>query len=580
MRSALPAAAHVRLEGVRAKALETARDRLMVVGLLFTLAFVVVAGQLVAVTTGGVPAVPVAFAPAQWQVARGAITDRNGVLLATSLPTAALYADPSEVLDPEGAADRLVEVLPDLDRDDVFRKLTRGGRFVWLRRALTPSEHHTVNALGLPGIHFRMVERRVYPQGVVGAHVVGFTDVDNRGLAGIEQSFDAGLADGESVQLSIDVRVQHILREEMLTAMRTFRGIGAAAVVLDVTTGELLAMVSLPDFDPNDPTIAGPVGSFNRVTQGVYEMGSTMKVLTSAMALDSGATSLNGGYDASRPLQVAGFRIRDFHAQNRWLSVPEVMLHSSNIGAAQMAIAVGGERQRQYLDAMGLLQRSPVELPGVEQPLFPRPWRDINTMTIGFGHGIAVTPLHLASAVAAVTNGGEYRPATIIRQDGPPRAGRRIISEATSHEVRALMRLIVLNGTGRNADAAGLRIGGKTGTAEKSERGRYQRKALLSSFIGVFPIDQPRFLILAMVDEPQGTAETQYYATGGWVAAPAFARIAARIAPVLGVEPVVEDIIAADAAAGNPALRWQKTPINVSLRQAFDDVQGRRFAAE
>ena len=580
MRSALPAAAHVRLEGVRAKALETARDRLMVVGLLFTLAFVVVAGQLVAVTTGGVPAVPVAFAPAQWQVARGAITDRNGVLLATSLPTAALYADPSEVLDPEGAADRLVEVLPDLDRDDVFRKLTRGGRFVWLRRALTPSEHHTVNALGLPGIHFRMVERRVYPQGVVGAHVVGFTDVDNRGLAGIEQSFDAGLADGESVQLSIDVRVQHILREEMLTAMRTFRGIGAAAVVLDVTTGELLAMVSLPDFDPNDPTIAGPVGSFNRVTQGVYEMGSTMKVLTSAMALDSGATSLKGGYDASRPLQVAGFRIRDFHAQNRWLSVPEVMLHSSNIGAAQMAIAVGGERQRQYLDAMGLLKRSPVELPGVEQPLFPRPWRDINTMTIGFGHGIAVTPLHLASAVAAVTNGGEYRPATIIRQDGPPRPGRRIISEATSSEVRALMRLIVLNGTGRNADAAGLRIGGKTGTAEKSERGRYQRKALLSSFIGVFPIDQPRFLILAMVDEPQGTAETQYYATGGWVAAPAFARIAARMAPVLGIEPVVEDIIAAEAAVRNPALRWQKTPINVSLRQAFDDVQGRRFAAE
>ena len=393
------------------------------------------------------------------------------------------------------------------------------------------------------------------------------------------------------------MRVQNILRQELMTAIEEFRAIGAAGLVLDARTGELLAMVSLPDFNPNNPGLASADSRFNRVTQGVYEMGSTFKLFTAAMALDSGTTTLNGGYDASKPIRVARHTIRDYRAKNRWLSVPEILVHSSNIGAAEMALDVGGQLQRIYLEQLGLLEPATIELPEVGVPLVPSPtqWRDVHTMTIGFGHGISVSPLQLASGVAAVVNTGVFRRPTVIRREGPDESGsdergpgedgaeeaepdgdgRRVISPETSRTMCALMRLIVLSGTGRNADVPGLRIGGKTGTAEKIVGGRYSRNARISSFIGAFPIDAPRYVVLAMIDEPQGNASTHFYATGGWVAAPVIRSVSQRIAPLLGVEPKPLD-------GDDEAPQNVKDPgmlLAVAMKQAMADAWGRRLAS-
>ena len=574
----LPTVHSVRLDGARAAVLETARDRLLILGLVFVAAFLGVAARLVEVTSSPVAVATRSAPPAAWNTARADIVDRNGVLLATSLPTASLFADPREVLDPTETADRLATALPGLDSDALRKRLEGGGRFTWVRRHLTPAEQYAVNRLGLPGVFFRAEEERVYPQGRLAAHVLGFTDPDMVGLAGVERRFETELASGQTLRLTIDARVQSILRNELAAGVEHFGAAGAAGLVLDVNTGEVLAMASLPDFDPN--TLPRPSGDtlFNRVTKGVYEMGSVFKLLTAAMALDSGITTIDSGYDASRPLRVARFTIRDFHAKKRWLSVPEILIYSSNIGAAQMARDVGGPLQRARLAELGMLAPSPVELPEVGRPLFPDPWREINTLTIGFGHGIAVSPLQLGTAIAAVYNGGYFRPATLVRTADSRPAGYQVFTEKTSQQMRAMMRLVVVRGSGRKADVPGLRMGGKTGTAEKNLNGHYRRKALLSSFVGVFPMDRPRYLVLVSLDEPKGRPDTHNYATAGWVAAPAVGRIAERIAPILGVEPALDDIQMAEAEDGSAPHR--KTPIQIAVRQALIDVQGVRFALE
>lgn len=569
-------------EAVRARAIEGARDRLLVVGLLFAVAFLIVTGRLVELSAGGIDPVQKMAAHDAWAVKRADIVDRNGVVLATSLPTASLYADPQEVLDPEDAAAKLHAIFPDLDEDLLLSRLQQNNRFVWIRRNLPPREQYAVNRLGLPGLNFREEERRVYPQGSAAAHVLGFADIDGRGLAGAERAFDERLNDGQPVQLSLDLRIQHILRDELAAAVREFDGVGGAGVVLDVDNGELLAMVSLPDFDPTNPAAADDDSRFNRVTQGVYEMGSTFKLFTAAMALDSGTTTLNGGYDASHPIRVARYTIRDYHAENRWLSVPEILVHSSNIGAAEMALDVGSPLQRIYLDRFGLLSPAAVELPEVGAPLAPPSdhWRDINTMTIGFGHGISVSPLQLATGVAAVVGGGEFRDPTVVRRDGVLPPAHRVISQETSKTMCALMRLIVLVGTGRNADVPGLRIGGKTGTAEKVVSGRYKRNARLSSFIGAFPIEKPRYIVLAMVDEPKGNARTHYYATGGWVAAPVVAKVAKRIAPLLGIKPVYPE--ADDGTKLAKATRdrqHKRQALFIAMKRAIADARGPTFVS-
>ncbi len=523
-------------------ALETGRTRLWVTAIVFALSFLIVAGRLIDLTvfTDGALSAAARSGPAPAAVAsRADIVDRNGVILATSLPTASLYADPGDVPDPEQTVTRLAAVLPGLDRRRALARLRSSASFVWLHRNLTPKQQHAVNRLGLPGLQFKRSERRTYPHGRAAAHVLGLTDVDGRGIAGVERFFDRMLTGGGApVRLSIDLRVQSLLHRELAAAVDATSAGGAAGVVLDARTGEVLAMASLPDFDPNRPAETPPASRFNRATKGVYEMGSTFKLFTTAMALDSGTVSLTDGYDARQPIRVSRFTIADFHAKKRWLSVPEILVHSSNIGAAKMALDVGAETQQDYLRRLGLMSAAHVELPEVAAPLTPSRWREVNTMTVAFGHGIAVTPLQVAAATASVVNGGVHRPATIIRQpDGVVPAGVQVLTADTSRTMRGLMRLVVTHGTGRNADVAGYRVGGKTGTAEKQVGGGYSGDALVSSFVGAFPIEAPRYVVLVVLDEPTGTEETGGRATGGWVAAPVVGRIVSRLGPLVGLAP-------------------------------------------
>ncbi|NQW12044.1 MAG: penicillin-binding protein 2 [Alphaproteobacteria bacterium] len=532
----------VHLEGVAKQALETGRNRLLLAGCLVALAFVAVGARVIELSAfrdHNEPTTSNTTADAALQTGRADIVDRNGLLLATSLRTPSLYADPTEVLDAEEAAATLAQVLTGLAPAEIVANLRAKRRFVWLKRSLTPREQHAVNRLGIPGLYFMDEWKRVYPQGALTAHAVGFTDADDRGIAGIEKSFDDALRGGqEPLRLALDLRVQHIVRDEVARQIEAFEAIGGTGVVLDVRTGETVAMVSLPDFDPNVAGRMEPDARFNRATLGVYEMGSTFKIFNTAMALDAGTTTLRDGYDATDPIRVARFTINDFHAKRRWLSVPEIFMYSSNIGSVKMAMDVGTERQRAFMGKIGFLTLTALELPELGQPMVPSPWRPINTMTIAFGHGLAISPMHLASGVATVVNGGIRRPVTLLAADVPA-AGARVLKASTSKDMRRLMRLVVENGTGRKASAEGYLVGGKTGTAEKSGgRGGYKRKALLSSFVAAFPMHAPRYVVLVMVDEPKGQKHSQGYATGGWVAAPAVKRIVERAAPLLGVAPV------------------------------------------
>jgi cell division protein FtsI (penicillin-binding protein 3) len=532
-----------RLEGATKQAIETGRTRLLVAGAIFALAFSTISVRLADITVlqqGHEPRVAQAARDTNVSTMRADIVDRNGELLATSLQTASLYANPKQVFNAREAAAKLVTVLPELSQAEVQAKLASNRSFVWIHRHLTPRQQYDVNKLGIPGVYFQRDERRVYPQGPLAAHVVGFTNIDGDGLAGIEKSFDEVLkGGGRPLALSLDIRVQHVLRQELINAVKKFTAIGAAGIVLDVHTGEVIAMVSLPDFDPHNPSGLDPQTLFNRATLGVYEQGSMFKIFTAAFALDSGAVNMASGFDATKPIKIARFTISDYHGQHRWLSVPEVLIYSSNIGAAKMALAAGTAVQRKYLGAFGLLRPASIELPEIGTPMVPSPWRDINTMTIGFGHGLAVSPLQMVDGVAAAVNGGTLLPVTLLKRvPGERPEGSRVISPRTSEEVRKIMRLVVTEGSGKSANVPGYFVGGKTGTAEKvNEHGGYKRKALLSSFIAAFPIDQPRYVVLASIDEPHGNKESFGYATGGWTAAPAVGHVISRIAPILGVPP-------------------------------------------
>jgi len=551
------AKATIRMDGTRKQAIETGRNRLLVTAAAFAIVFCALAARLVELTVNAAGDEPriASVTNARDGADRANIVDRNGIMLATSLPTASLYANPRQMLDVERAAERLAEVLPDLNSTELTQRLRRDSSFVWIKRHLTPNQVYDVNALGIPGLQFQRSERRVYPSGAELSHVLGLTDVDGRGIAGIERAFERELTATSNaagpLALSVDLRVQHIVRDELISAVNEFKAKGAAGVVLDARTGEVLAMVSLPDFDPNQPLSAKGESAFNRVTKGVYEMGSTFKLFTAAAALDAGSTTMRGGYDAREPIRISRFTISDYHPQKRWLSVTEILVHSSNIGAAKMALDLSTPKLRKYLEAFGLLERSTIELPEIGRPLMPQPWREINTMTIAFGHGIAVTPLQMTAAIGALVNGGILVEPTVLRRySGEQVKGVRVISEQTSRDIRSMMRLIVTEGTAKKADVKGYRVGGKTGTAEKIEGKHYGRSLLVSSFVGAFPIDQPRYVVLVLVDEPKGNKRTFGYATGGWVAAPVMAGIVQRMAPVLGIGPEVS----AELTAGNRLL--------------------------
>ena len=531
-------------EGARKQALETGRNRLMVTGVLFALAFVMIGGRVVELTlvSKNISERPPRLANTDPALnVRADITDRNGILLATSLPTAALYANPRHVLDADEAAGKLSQVLPDITLEKVRALLSSDKTFVWLHRNLTPKLQFAVNALGIPGLYFQQTERRVYPHGPLVSHVIGMTNIDGEGLSGVEGYFNGQLRGRQqALQLSLDIRMQAVVRTELAKAMEKFSAIGAAGIVLDVETGEVISMVSLPDFNPNNPVSAAGIAGFNRATKGVYEMGSTFKLFTAAIALDSGRVHLRDRYDATKPIRVSRFKISDYHAKNKWMTVPEILVHSSNIGSAKMALDVGTLAQKKYLKKMGMLSPAGIELPEVGSPLTPDRWRDINTMTISYGHGIAVSPLQLTAGVAALVNDGYLRNATLVKWvDDELPAGMRVISTKTSKIMRRLMRLVVRQGTGKNADVEGYVIGGKTGTADKPEvtkRG-YGGRRRISSFVSAFPMTGPRFVVLALLDEPKGIPESQGYATGGWVAAPVVKNIVWQIAPMAGIEP-------------------------------------------
>ncbi|HWX46696.1 MAG TPA: penicillin-binding transpeptidase domain-containing protein [Roseomonas sp.] len=482
--------------------------------------------------------------PAEQVASRATITDRNGEILAITLPVTALVANPRVIQNPVEVADKVRTVLPQLDREKLIERLSGDRGFAYIVRALTPREQQGIINLGIAGLDFEEAERRYHPQGRAAVHVLGNVDVDGKGVSGVERFFDNRLRDNPAtpLKLSVDVRVQLALRDAVSQAISDFNGIGGAGIVLDINTAEVLGMVSLPDYDAGDISDATPDQRFNRATVGVYEPGSTFKLLTAAAALEYGTANVNTSmFDASRPIRYGRFTITDYKGKNRWITFPEVLAYSSNLGAAHMAETFGPQRQREFLKSAGMLARKKVELPETAAPLVPPAahWRDINMFTIAFGHGISVTPLHVVTGISALANGGILRDPTLVAQPpGSARPGTRIISEQTSGIIRKLMRLVVTDGSGKNADVPGYFVGGKTGTAQKTgPHGGYLMNKRIAAFVGAFPIQAPRYALYVMIDEPSPNAKSHGYATAGWVAAPAAYTVISRIAPVLGLVP-------------------------------------------
>jgi cell division protein FtsI (penicillin-binding protein 3) len=520
--------------------LDSGRRRIMLTVAMFAMAFAVVTGRLVilGLAPGGGGDRSIAAVDNVGPEQRRDIVDRNGEVMATDIITASLYADARKVMNAQETARLLAQALPELDQNSLEEKLSSDKAFVWLKRDLTPREQVAVHNLGQPGLAFQREQKRVYPNGRVAAHVLGGVDIDNQGIAGIEHYIDrSGAASGEPLVLSLDLRVQHALQAQLQIALDEFSAIGATGVVLDIDTGEVIAMASLPDFDANDPGSASDRAQFNTATLGVYEMGSTFKAFSVAAALNSGRVQLSTEYDAREPIRVSRFTINDYHAQKRFLTVPELFMHSSNIGTAKMVLELGREEHRSFLGQLGLLTRTDIELPESGRPLLPSTWTDVSAMTISYGHGLSVTPLQVVAANATLVNGGFAVQPTFLRGDGAsPR--RRVLTTETSDAMRALYRLVVERGTGRSADVVGYPVMGKTGTAEKARAGGYARNALLTSFLSAFPANDPKYAMLIMFDEPQATENTYGFATAGWNAAPVTSRVVQRIAPILGLRPV------------------------------------------
>jgi cell division protein FtsI (penicillin-binding protein 3) len=486
------------------------------------------------------------------------ILDRHGQLLATDINTVSLYAEPRRVIDADEVIEKLATVIPDLDWSETHRRLKSKSAFQWLRRQLTPRQQADILALGIPGIGFRPEKRRFYPGGSTAAHVVGHVNIDNLGLAGMERYIDqqgyadlraAGLTNDtrmEPVRLSIDLRVQHIVRDVVQNAMTKYEAEAAGAVIVDAETGEVLAMASVPDYDPNQPSRTLADGSidreyekgwFNRVSNATFEMGSTFKGFTLAMGLDTGHITLSSVVDASRPIRMGGFTIRDFRGKNRPLTIPEVFQYSSNIGTAAVADRVGIDGHREFLTRLGLLSKMETEMPGVATPTQPRTWKKINSVTISFGHGVATTPLQTAVAAAALINGGNLiNPTFLLRSKGvAAEIARAVVKNKTSDDMRFLYRWNGMNGSGRSAQVEGFDVGGKTGTADKVINGRYAKDINFNAFIAGFPMAKPRYVVLTFVDAPK-TGENGGR-TAASTAAPITKEIISRSAALLGVQP-------------------------------------------
>jgi cell division protein FtsI (penicillin-binding protein 3) len=538
-----------RLADVRRRALLTAQLRVLLIGAVFV---ALAAAALMRLAYLGL----VQPAPSEHSMAeallppRGEITDRNGLPLARAFPAYALWFNPEAMDDggpplvrsPEDVAAALKTIFPDLDEFAVARQLA-SGKAGYLRRRVLPEDANKVYAIGELALELPRETDRHYPQGTMAAHVLGYVDEDGLGQVGMEAALDDRLRDparrGEPVALSIDARVQGALEDELKRGMLSVDAVGAAGLVLDVDTGEVLALASLPEFDPNKMDAEGQKHVFNKVTNQVYELGSTFKPLTVAAAIDAGViTDLSRRYPAT-PFHVSGFTISDSHPLGASLNPPEILIHSSNIGTAHIVDDVGPARMKQVMADLGFNERPYIELPARGFPIWASgDWPRLRAMTVGYGHGLAVTPLHLAGAYAAMVNGGIWRPATLMRvEPGQANRGRRVFRASTSARMNQLLRMIAVYGTGRNANAPGFRIGGKTGSAEKPGSGGYNRSSLVSTFAAAFPMDRPRYVIIAMLDEPKAVAASSFQRTAAWNAAPIVRRLVPRIGPLLGVLP-------------------------------------------
>lgn len=477
------------------------------------------------------------------------IVDRNGEVLATDIKTASLFAEPRRIVDADEAIEKLSTVLPEIDYEQTYRKLKSGAGFVWLQRQLTPKQQADIMALGVPGLGFRTEKRRFYPSGETSSYIVGLTNIDNQGISGMEKYIDeqglsdlqaSGLAvarDLKPVKLSIDLRVQHVVRDEIAAGLERYRALGAGAVVLNIKTGEVMAMASVPDFDPNNPYNAQEKDRLNRMSAGLYEMGSTFKSFTSAMALDSGKATMNSRFDASHPIRVGHQAIHDFHGKNRVLSLPEVFLYSSNIGSAREAELVGIEGHREFLHRLGILDRMQTELPEVARPTEPKVWKQVNSFTIAFGHGVSTTPLQAAVGCAALMQGYLIEPTFLVRSEQEAMAvAKKVVSDKTVEGMRYLYTLNAEKGSARNARVPGYRVGGKTGTAEKVINGRYSKELNFNTFVAAFPMDDPQFLVFTIADapHPEKPGMTDVAANNAGVMA---GNIIRRAAAMLGVKP-------------------------------------------
>lgn len=496
--------------------------------------FVIILRMLFIVVLGDKVQLSGIYDPKQ-AVKRGNIYDRNGTLVATDLKTKSLYISSILVKDPEAIARKVSEIFPDLSYKEVFKKIhdsKKSKQWILIKRNLTPNQAEQVQNLKIAGLLFEDDRIRVYPQKSIASHLVGYVDLDRKGLAGVEMQYDKQLAKGDQdLHLAMDVRVQDILNDELINGIEQYHAKAAAGVVMDVNSGEILAISSLPSFDPNLQQDAISDQRFNRVTNGVYELGSIFKIFTNTNAFEDDLVKMNDVFNVKEPIKYGRFTIHDDHPDKEIMTVKEIFAHSSNIGTVQIARKIGAENQKEFLNAMGLLKKIDTKFPGLGKPIYPKTWREINLYTISYGHGIAITPLHIAMATSTVVNGGILYNPSFLKLDDKP-SGKRIIKESTSLIMRQMMRGVVLEGTGRNSDVEGYEVGGKTGTAEKVVAGSYNQRQNIASFVAAFPISDPKYLVYVVFDRPNYS-----FNTGGMVAAPVAGKIVRNIAPILGVLP-------------------------------------------
>jgi cell division protein FtsI (penicillin-binding protein 3) len=526
--------------------LEVARNRLVMSAICFSFALAMIAFRLLNVMVLNPVGEPlVSHGQSKFHLGRADIVDRHGEVLATSITTSSLYANAQKVLNAPEAVHRLAQVLPKLNKTKLIERLKSGKRFVWIARHLTPTQREHILSLGLPGFSFMRDQRRIYPYGNLVSHVVGLTDIDNNGIGGVEKTKDDFLRTGaQPLELAIDLKIQHVVYDVLKKGMDEFLATGAAAILMDLETEEILGMVSLPDFNPNKAVDVNGKEFFNKATLGMYEFGSTMKVVNTAMVLESGVASLKSTFDTSAPLQVGRFSITDYRANHGVINVAQILVYSSNRGSARMALAAGTERQKKFLEKLGYLSPNTIELPEHGRPIVPKHWRDVNTMTIAYGYGLAISPSHQINGMSSIIGGGCRKQGTLLKKSPLNQSTpcNRVVSESVSKTMLQLMRFVVTHGTSTKANKEGYFIAGKTGTRNMLVNGSYRKDKVATAFVGILGEnqDKPKYIVVVLLEDPKPIKKTFGFTTAGWNAAEIGGNILARVAAVVGLKPTPE----------------------------------------